>query len=245
MAKFPCRLEQISARVMGRTEPTPRLNEKLRRNNLKNNRLRATAGAAVLTLLVAGANGQTPSKATGPRDPGVRGGPAGAGGAAASLTGSELILFNTGKQTFNEVDSVFGTLPGETDSGLGPSFNMNSCAGCHAYPAVGGSSPQTNPQVAVATLHGARNTVPSFITLNGPVREARFKTNQDGTPDGGVHDLFVITGRSDAPPGCSLAQTNFGQQVSAGNVIFRIPTPTFGAGLIEAIDDATILANQS
>jgi CxxC motif-containing protein (DUF1111 family) len=230
---------------MGRTEPTPRLNEKLRRNNLKNNRLRATAGAAVLTLLVAGANGQTPSKATGPRDPGVRTGPAGAGGPAASLTGSELNLFTTGKLTFNEVDSVFGTLPGETDSGLGPSFNMNSCAGCHAFPAAGGSSPQVNPQVAVATLHGARNTVPSFITINGPVREARFKTNPDGTADGGVHDLFVITGRSDAPSGCNLAQTNFAPQLSSGNVIFRIPTPVFGAGLIEAIDDATILANQS
>jgi CxxC motif-containing protein (DUF1111 family) len=60
-----------------------------------------------------------------------------------------------------------------------------------------------------------------------------------------VHDLFVITGRSDAPSGCSLAQTNFAPQLSSGNVIFRIPTPVFGAGLIEAIDDATILANQS
>jgi len=210
-----------------------------------------TAGAAILTLslFVAGANAQTtaptPARGTSARDPGVRTGPAGAGGAAAPLTGSESILFNTGKQTFSEVDSVFGTLPGETDSGLGPSFNMNSCAGCHAYPAVGGSSPQTNPQVAVATLHGARNTVPSFITVNGPVREARFKTNPDGTADGGVHDLFVITGRSDAPSGCNLAQTNFGQQVSSGNVIFRIPTPIFGGGLIEAIDDATILANES
>jgi CxxC motif-containing protein (DUF1111 family) len=161
-----------------------------------------TAGAAILTLslFVAGANAQTtaptPARGTSARDPGVRTGPAGAGGAAAPLTGSESILFNTGKQTFSEVDSVFGTLPGETDSGLGPSFNMNSCAGCHAYPAVGGSSPQTNPQVAVATLHGARNTVPSFITVNGPVREARFKTNPDGTADGGVHDLFVITGRA-------------------------------------------------
>ena len=211
------------------------------------NRLGEAAGAAILalSLLAAGANGQTPSKTTSPKDPGVRNGPAGAGGAANSLTGSELILFNTGKQTFSEVDSVFGALPGETDSGLGPSFNMNSCAGCHAFPAIGGSSPQVNPQVAVATLHGARNTVPPFITINGPVREARFKTNPDGTADGGVHDLFTIAGRSDAPQGCNLAQTNFGPQLSNGNAIFRIPTPVFGGGLIEAIDDATILANQS
>ncbi|MGA3236554.1 MAG: di-heme oxidoredictase family protein [Bryobacteraceae bacterium] len=219
---------------------------------MKNSRFKKTsAGAAILTLslLIGRAYPQTatptPSKGTSAKDPGVRTGAAGAGGAASSLTGSELLLFNTGKATFSEVDSVFGTLPGETDSGLGPSFNMNSCAGCHAFPATGGSSPQVNPQVAVATLHGARNTVPSFITSNGPVREARFKTNPNGTADGGVHDLFVITGRSDAPSGCNLAQTNFAPQVSSGNVIFRIPTPVFGAGLIEAIDDATILANMS
>jgi CxxC motif-containing protein (DUF1111 family) len=177
------------------------------------------------------------------KDPGVRGGSAGAGGPIAGLTAQQLALFQTMQATFNEVDSVLGTIPGETGSGLGPSFNMNSCAGCHAFPAVGGTSPQTNPQVALATLHGAQNTVPSFITLNGPVREARFQTNPDGTPDGGVHDLYVITGRHDAPTGCQLVQTDFGSQLSQSNVIFRIPTPTFGAGLIEAIEDSTILGN--
>ncbi|HLK62482.1 MAG TPA: di-heme oxidoredictase family protein [Bryobacteraceae bacterium] len=121
---------------------------------------------------------------------------------------------------------------------------MNSCAGCHAFPAPGGSSPQVNPQVALATLHGARNQVPSFITINGPVREARFKTNSDGSPDGGVHDLYVITGRFDAPTSCQISQTDFGSQLERGNVIFRIPTPTFGNGLIEAIEDATILSNK-
>jgi CxxC motif-containing protein (DUF1111 family) len=38
-------------------------------------------------------------------------------------------------------------------------------------------------------------------------------------------------------------QTDFASQLDRGNVIFRIPTPTFGAGLIEAIEDATILGN--
>jgi CxxC motif-containing protein (DUF1111 family) len=58
-----------------------------------------------------------------------------------------------------------------------------------------------------------------------------------------VHDLFVITGRTDAS-GCNISQEDFASAVAAGNVIFRIPTPTFGAGLIEAIDDGTILANK-
>jgi CxxC motif-containing protein (DUF1111 family) len=179
------------------------------------------------------------------RDPGVRGGFPAAGGPISGLTPQQLALFLKVQATFNEVDSVLGNVPGETGSGLGPSFNMNSCSGCHAFPAAGGSSPQSNPQVAVATLHGARNNVPSFITIDGPVREARFKLNPDGTPDGGVHDLFVITGRHDAPLACQITQTDFGSPLARGNVIFRIPTPTFGNGLIEAIEDATILANMA
>jgi len=153
------------------------------------------------------------------------------------LPGALLALFNTAGATFNEIDTV--------PTGLGPSFNMNSCAGCHGFPAVGGSSPQINPQVAVANLAGATNALPSFITTNGPVREARFKLNPDGTADGGVHDLFVITGRADAPRGCSLAQTDFAPQVASANVSFRIPTPLFGSGLIESIPDAAILANEA
>jgi len=57
--------------------------------------------------------------------------------------------------------------------------------------------------IAVATLDGAKNTVPWFITPNGPVREARFKKG-NGVSDGSVHDLFVITGRADAPVATSL-----------------------------------------
>jgi CxxC motif-containing protein (DUF1111 family) len=103
--------------------------------------------------------------------------------------------------------------------------------------------------IGVATLNGARNLLPWFITQNGPIREARFKRNPNGTNDGGVHNLFVITGRSDAT-GCNLAQPDFlpaGNPLSAQggnpNIIFRIPTPVFGAGLIEAISDSAILAN--
>jgi CxxC motif-containing protein (DUF1111 family) len=91
-------------------------------------------------------------------------------------------------------------------------------------------------------LDGATNTIPSFITADGPVREARFIRNPDGSLDGGVHGLFTIMGRSDAE-GCTLAQPNFAQQVAARNVIFRIPTPVFGLGLVEATPDSTLQAN--
>jgi CxxC motif-containing protein (DUF1111 family) len=151
--------------------------------------------------------------------------------------------FNIGREDFEEEQSVQGEqLVKDTELGLGPRFNLDSCAGCHAFPAIGGTSPYVNPQIEVAKKEGANNEIPSFIKKDGPVREARFKFNSDGTPDGGVHALFTITGRSDAS-GCFIHQPDFRAAVARQNVVFRIPTPLFGAGLIEAIDDDTILAN--
>ena len=170
-------------------------------------------------------------------DPGPRPGPPGAGGPLPGLTSTNLTIFkNFGLPDFLEEEGVA--------QGLGPRFNLDSCGGCHAQPAVGGTSPFVNPQVAAAKTNGAQNKVPFFVHPNGPVREARFPCHPNGTRDGGVHDLYTITGRADAP-GCTLAQPDFDQQASRGNIIFRIPTPVFGAGLIEAIPDSVILANMA
>jgi len=168
-------------------------------------------------------------------DPGVRVGPSGAGGPIAGLSDSEGKFFEAGLGDFAEPDG--------TNEGLGPRMNLERCSGCHLQPEVGGTSPFVNPQVAFANKMNATNTVPSFITANGPVREVRFVRNHDGTPDGGVHALFTITGRDDAP-GCMLGQPAFEQELANHNVIFRIPTPTFGAGLIEEIPDSVIVANR-
>jgi CxxC motif-containing protein (DUF1111 family) len=167
----------------------------------------------------------------GATDPGVRPDPPGAGGPVAGLTAAQQAFFTAASARFQVVETV--------PAGLGPGFNELSCAGCHISPAVGGSSPATNPQVTDANTDGATNVIPSFITANGPIREARFVSNPDGTPDGGVHDLFSIQGRSDAP-GCVFAQPNFAAQVAANNVIFRIPTPTYGNGLVEMVSDANL-----
>jgi CxxC motif-containing protein (DUF1111 family) len=186
------------------------------------------------------------------KDPGPRAGAAGAGSYYPTLNANEQLFFNQSLARFKEVDSVSGKI--ESGSGLGPTLNANSCAMCHAQPTVGGSSPgltspqlpMPNPQVALATLDGATNTVPSFITTSGPVREARFivldATNVYSPQDGGVHDLYTIQGRTDAP-GCTLAQPPFSSQISLGNVIYRIPTPVFGLGLVENTPDATLLSN--
>lgn len=178
-----------------------------------------------------------------PVDPGPRGGPPGAGGPLAGVGANQQKFFAAARSRFQEIDSVSGTIPGEAGVGLGPRFNLNGCAGCHAFPAVGGSSPVVNPQVTMARLDGAQNVVPPFITSNGPVREARFIRNPDGTPDGGVHDLFVISGRADALS-CGIKQPDFAAALAARNVSFRIPTPLFGLGLVENTPDDNLIAAQ-
>jgi len=175
------------------------------------------------------------------RDPGVRSGPVPTDLKLPGLTSTEQRAFDVGLEAFQEVASVQGVIP-DTEAGLGPRFNLDSCGGCHTQPVVGGSSPAINPQVEVAKKERAHNEIPSFIKRDGPIREARFKSNPDGTPDGGVHALFTISGRDDAP-GCSIQQPDFRTAVARQNVVFRIPTPVFGAGLIESIDDDAILAN--
>jgi CxxC motif-containing protein (DUF1111 family) len=172
-------------------------------------------------------------------DPGVRGGPPGAGGPVPGLSTKNQQLFLAGQEVIQEVDSVQGTIPG-TGLGLGPRFNMDSCGGCHASPAPGGSSPLVNPQVAVATKEGALNTVPFFITIDGPIRSPR-APDPDAAPAGGVN-LYTITGRVDAP-GCVIAQPDFDALAAAGNLAFHVPPSLFGKGLVEAIDDATVVAN--
>jgi CxxC motif-containing protein (DUF1111 family) len=148
-------------------------------------------------------------------------------------------------------------------SGLGARFNADQCSVCHMQPAIGGSGGflVPNPQDPVRLQRksenpmfdliphrkGATNSVPSFITQFGPVREVRFQKRPDGTPDGGVHQLFTIVGRSDiGSPGCTAAvlpSTDFETEYRKGNLSFRIPLQTFGLGVIEAIPDQTILRN--
>jgi CxxC motif-containing protein (DUF1111 family) len=178
------------------------------------------------------------------KDPGPRAGAASAGGFFPLLNGDERAFFAAARARFVTIDSVSGAVGGEPGGGLGPRFNGNSCSMCHAQPAVGGTSPgpnspqkpTPNPLVALATLDGAKNTLPAFVTAAGPVREARFKS------DGNVHDLFTIAGRTDAP-GCSLAQPDFAAALRNDDVSLRIPTPLFGLGLVEATPDATLQAN--
>lgn len=203
-----------------------------------NSLLRVLTCCLVAAALLLSFNLKTASAQSTPAavDPGVRPGPQpsnGAGNFLAGLPSDQITFWFDGLAFFQDTASVKGTLNGEPLLGLGPAFNGNSCLLCHSQPVRGGSSPTPNPQRAIANLDGASNTIPTFLTTNAPALEVRFVRNADGTPDGGVHDLFTITGRSDAPTGCNLKQPDFATQLQNGNVAFRIPIPTFGEGFVE------------
>ncbi len=200
-------------------------------------------GVLLFVALGTGLRGQTP------HDPGLRGGTPGAGTFVGGMIPAQTAEIPDFQAAFNRVVAVPLTvdprLGVRTVGGLGPRFNSNSCPSCHAQPAIGGSSPAANPLFSVYQLKGATNTMPSFITKSGPVLNARFPYQSDlKTPDGHIHQLFTIAGRTDAAS-CNIAQPNFATAQAQSNLVFRQPIPLFGDGMIDTIQDQVIIANMN
>jgi hypothetical protein len=159
----------------------------------------------------------------------------------------------TGLGEFDPIFPQFHT----NSNGLGARHNAEQCLLCHAQPTLGGSggflvpnpgqgTPQQpeNPMFRlVPNRFGKKNVVPSFETQFGPIREVRFQLNPDGSRDGAVHQLWVVTGINNDPTisGCSITQPDFATQLQNGNLSFRIPVQLFGLGLIDSIQDSEIL----
>jgi hypothetical protein len=155
-----------------------------------------------------------------------------------------------------ELDPIFPQFH-TNSNGLGSRHNAEQCLLCHSQPTLGGSggflvpnpgqgTPQQpeNPMFRlVPNRFGKKNVVPSFETQYGPIREVRFQYNPDGSRDGSVHQLWVITGINNDPtiPGCSITQPDFATQLKSGNLSFRIPLQLFGLGLIDSIQDSYIM----
>ncbi len=156
-----------------------------------------------------------------------------------------------------ELDPVFPQFH-TNSNGLGARHNADQCFACHGQPTLGGSggflvpnpadkTPRQaeNPQFSlVPKRYGRQNTVPSFQLQYGPIREVRFKHKPDGTPDGGVHQLWTVRGSTNDPtiPNCALTQPDFESEYKAGNLAFRIPLQMTGLGLLESIQDREIIA---
>ena len=98
------------------------------------------------------------------------------------------------------------------EEGLGPAFNGTSCAACHSVPAVGGMS-------AIAEVRVGKRPAPGVFEAFAPDGES-------------LMHLFSLPGH-----GCQPMIP-----ADANLIVRRIPIPVFGAGLVEAIADETILA---
>ena len=102
-------------------------------------------------------------------DPGLRGGAPGAGWPLDGLTDDEAEMFVVGRADFSEKAGIA--------AGVGPRFNFVGCAGCHAQPAIGGTSPAVNPLFRVTEELGfTGNVMPQFIARRQcphPLRDHR------------------------------------------------------------------------
>jgi hypothetical protein len=231
--------------------------------NVRTNRwaVRVCATAVIATSALLAQSGDTWFKA---KDPGPRPNPASTIPSPVSgLNDNEAALFNESLLRVSELEGSCdtcsqqpqNTMPTDPDpnnpfsplslvnsAGMSPVFNADQCFICHSQPQIGGSSPANSPAEKIAHRLGGTNVVPSFEAPNGAFREVRFKYSSDGSRDGGVHSLFTLQGRSDAP-GCALKQPDFDKAVRDHNIAFRIPLQLFGLGLIEGIQDSAIRAN--
>src|SRR5258708_5419194 len=156
-----------------------------------------------------------------------------------------------------ELDPIFPQFH-TNSNGLGARHNADQCFVCHAQPTLGGSGGFLVPNPGQGTpmlpenplfrqvplRFGKKNVVPVFEQQYGPIREVRFKFKPDGTLDGSVHQLWVVTGITTDPTltNCSLVQPDFASQLKAGNLSFRISLHMLGLGLIDSIQDREILA---
>jgi CxxC motif-containing protein (DUF1111 family) len=134
------------------------------------------------------------------------------------LTPAQLGDFNDGLDEFGEVETI--------EDGLGPVFNGKSCAECHAVPSTGGSEPNLGVarETRISRIFNGR-----FDPLDGSVSVDR----------GGQ----LLQQRAIDVQGCKLK----GEVVPPEAIIvsMRLSQQLFGAGLMEAIPDATILENRS
>ena len=100
------------------------------------------------------------------------------------------------------------------EEGLGPAYNGTSCASCHAVPAIGGVAPVT--------------------TVRAGVRESDGTFRDFDPARGSLFQLFSVPTH-----GCQSVIP-----AEANVIARRQPIPLFGAGLVEAIPDAAILARE-
>jgi CxxC motif-containing protein (DUF1111 family) len=137
------------------------------------------------------------------------------------------------EQTFAERDTI--------DKGLGPVFNMRSCADCHQHPITGGIS-QVN-ELRAGSISGGVFT-PATVVLNrlgagGPVTVAgRSLINQEATCQAVITDAAGL-------PTYNFGNADMHERLGTGsddNIrAVRTTTNILGDGFVEVVADSTLL----
>ena len=135
------------------------------------------------------------------------------GAETPGLTRAEQELFEEGKTVFATAEDV--------DEGLGPVFNGRSCGECHSAGGVGGAGEDLLLSRVTRIGAGSGASYSDLVEWGGPVLQRR--TIDELEPGHNIPSEVVPAG--------------------AEHVSRRITTPLFGAGLMEAIPDSTILSN--
>lgn len=199
--------------------------------------LTAMCGMVITSLCAAATTAQQPRQGPPPPPPPGGGGPGGPGGGGnggggnggggnggggaaqgatpvAGLNAGQLARFQAGTREFRRRWNI--------DDGLGPVFNGRSCGECHSTPALGGAGDDLT----------------------------RTRVTRFGRVTNGVFDELANLGGSliqrrsikEIDPACPIVGERVPAEANA--VSFRITTPVFGAGLIEAIPVAQILSRE-
>lgn len=169
---------------------------------------------------------------------------------AANLAGSDLDMHLNGDFDF---ESVFVTAPGQVNPGLGTIFNNSSCVSCHprdgraSFPSDLSSRSGFFFRVSLPgqNSNGGVIPVPGFGTqiqnqaIFGYQPEGQFMVSFSPIVETLADGTQIVLQK----PSYSLINTYI-PFPSNGLISPRIGSPVFGLGLLEAIPEANILANQ-
>ncbi|MEL6717471.1 MAG: di-heme oxidoredictase family protein [Bacteroidota bacterium] len=173
---------------------------------------------------------------------------------APGLSNQNQLLFFVGNSFFNQ---NWVTAPASTTArdGLGPFFNARSCASCHFKDGRG------EPLVGEKTQRGKglllRISVPGVSRYGGPLPEPTYGTQiSDRSIDGIESEAHFIINYKEQPgqypdgetyslraPDYELMETFYGDLDPQVLISPRIAPQMIGLGLLEAIDESSLLAN--
>jgi CxxC motif-containing protein (DUF1111 family) len=152
-------------------------------------------------------------------------------------------IARAGQMLFEHEWTAGDPLAGKGD-GLGPVYNATSCAACHRQPRIGGAGPiETNVMMGGGpdpkTGQIRRSVIHTFATS-----EEFRETLSDlvpGLPPLGPAALRKLSRRGTLSHGVQGPQTAFLSRVTLSDYS---PVALYGAGLIDALPDVLILANE-